>query len=85
MMKPVFVTALVMISAGIIKIYDLIIAQTGGGPGLASEMPAKYVMDPMFDSQNLGQAFAASTMMLLAVVIILALFGLTRLKGGNHA
>lgn len=71
MMKPVFVTALVLIGAGIVKVYDLIVAQTSGGPGLASEVPAKYVYDKMFLSQNLGQGFAASTMMLLMVFVIL--------------
>ena len=71
MMRPVFITALVLITSGIVKVYDLVVAQTSGGPGIASEVPAKYVYDKMFLSQNLGQGFAASTMMLLAVVIIL--------------
>ncbi|MGB1235307.1 MAG: carbohydrate ABC transporter permease [Planktomarina sp.] len=71
MMRPVFVTALVLIAAGIIKIYDLVVAQTSGGPGIASEVPAKYVMDYMFGAQNLGQGFAASTMMLVSVVVVL--------------
>jgi len=71
MMKPVFITALVLIAASIVKVYDLVIAQTSGGPGLASEVPAKYVYDKMFRSQNLAQGFAASTMMLVMVVIIL--------------
>jgi len=71
MMKPVFITALVLIASGIIKLYDLVVAQTSGGPGLASQVPAMYVYDYMFKAQNLGQGFAASTMMLLAVVIIL--------------
>ena len=71
MMRPVFITALVLIASGIIKIYDLVVAQTNGGPGIASEVPAKYVINYMFRAQNLGQGFAASTMMLLSVVIIL--------------
>ncbi len=71
MMRPVFVTALVLIAAGIIKLYDLVVAQTGGGPGLSSEVPAKYVIELMFRAQNLGQGFAASTMMLCSVGIIL--------------
>jgi glucose/mannose transport system permease protein len=71
MMRPVFVTTLVIITAGIVKLYDLVVAQTGGGPGIASEVPAKYVYDMMFLAQNLGQGFAASTMMLLTVAIIL--------------
>ncbi len=70
MMRGIFITALVLIASGIIKVYDLIVAQTGGGPGISSEVPAKYVYDTMFLSQNLGQGFAASTMMLLSVVIV---------------
>lgn len=71
MMRPVFITTLVLISSGIVKVYDLVVAQTGGGPGIASEVPAKYVYDYMFTAQNLGQGFAASTMMLALVAFII--------------
>lgn len=71
MMRPVFVTALVIVASGIIKLYDLVVALTNGGPGLSSEVPAKYVINYMFRAQNLGQGFAASTMMLITVAIIL--------------
>lgn len=71
MMRPVFITTLVLIASGIIKVYDLVVAQTSGGPGLASEVPAKYVYDYMFGGQNLGQGFAASTMMLVSVLVVL--------------
>ena len=71
MMRPVMITALVIVAAGIVKLYDLVVAMTGGGPGQASEVPAKYVYEFMFRAQNLGHGFAASTMMLLSVAIIL--------------
>jgi glucose/mannose transport system permease protein len=70
MMRPVFITTLVIIASGIVRLYDLVVAQTSGGPGQASEVPAKYVYDYMFAAQNLGQGFAASTMMLLTVAIV---------------
>ncbi|MCZ8180505.1 MAG: sugar ABC transporter permease [Rhizobium sp.] len=71
MMRPVFITSLVLIASGIVRLYDLVVAQTSGGPGNASEVPAKYVYDYMFQAQNLGQGLAASTMMLLTVLIVL--------------
>ena len=71
MMRPVFITSLVLIASGIIKLYDLVVAQTNGGPGISSEVPAKYVIEYMFRAQNLGQGFAASTMMLVSVIVIL--------------
>jgi glucose/mannose transport system permease protein len=70
MMRPVFITTLVIVMSGIVRLYDLVVAQTGGGPGTASEVPAKYVYEFMFKAQNLGQGFAASTMMLVTVAII---------------
>lgn len=84
MMKPVFATCIVLISAGIIKLYDLVVALTRGGPGIASEVPAKYVYDYMFGNQNLGQGFAASTMMLAAVLAIIIPFALFRMGRKRH-
>ena len=84
MMRPVFVTSLVLIAAGIVKLYDLVVAQTSGGPGISSEVPAKYVMTAMFGGQNLGQGFAASSMMLLMVVIILIPWAYLEFGGKKH-
>jgi glucose/mannose transport system permease protein len=84
MMRPVFITTLVIIASGIVRLYDLIVAQTSGGPGIASEVPAKYVYDYMFQGQNLGQGFAASTMMLLAVVIVVIPWAYLEFGGKRH-
>ncbi len=84
MMRPVFITALVLIASGIIKLYDLVVAQTNGGPGIASEVPAKYVINYMFQAQNLGQGFAASTMMLVSVAIILVPWAYLEFGGKKH-
>jgi len=84
MMRPVLITTLVIVATGIVKVYDLVVAQTGGGPGIASEVPAKYVYDAMFLSQNLGQGFAASTMMLLAVIIVIVPWAYLEFGGKRH-
>ena len=84
MMRPVFITTLVIITAGIVKLYDLVVAMTGGGPGTASEVPAKYVYEYMFRAQNLGQGFAASTMMLLTVAIIIVPWAYLEFGGKKH-
>lgn len=85
MMRPVFITTLVIIAASIVKVYDLVVAQTSGGPGISSEVPAKYVYDYMFHAQNLGQGFAASTMMLLSVIIIVIPWAYLEFGGRKHA
>ena len=72
-----------VIASGIVKVYDLVVAQTSGGPGIASEVPAKYVYDYMFQAQNLGQGFAASTMMLITVAIIIVPWAYLEFGGGR--
>ena len=84
MMRPVFITTLVLVVTGIVKIYDLIVAQTGGGPGIATEVPAKYVYDMMFQANNLGQAFAASTMMLVTVALVVIPWAFLEFGGSKN-
>jgi len=71
MMRGVLITAVVIIGSGIVRLYDLVVALTNGGPGISSEVPAKYVYNYMFSGGNIGQGLAAATMMLLTVFIIL--------------
>ena len=84
MMRPVFITVLVLVTAGIIKLYDLVVAQTSGGPGLASQVPAMYVYDYLFTAQNLGQGLAASTMMLVSVLVVLIPWAYLEFGGKKH-
>ena len=60
--------ATVLLGAGMIKAYDLVVALTNGGPGTASELPAKFVMDYLFVRQNIGLAAAASTVLPSGVI-----------------
>lgn len=71
MMRGVLVTAVVIIGSGIVRLYDLVVALTNGGPGISSEVPAKYVFNYMFSGGNIGQGLAGATMMLLTVLIIM--------------
>jgi glucose/mannose transport system permease protein len=84
MMRPVFVTTLVLIATGIVKLYDLVVAMTNGGPGISSDVPAKYVYDFMFGWANLGQGLAASTVMLTTVLIILVPWAMLEFGGRKN-
>lgn len=85
MMRGVIITALVIVAAGVVKSYDLVVALTNGGPGLATELPAKYVYDYMFGRANLGQALAAATIMLSTVLIILIPWAYLEYRGKQDA
>jgi glucose/mannose transport system permease protein len=69
---PGILTSVVILGVATVKVYDLVVAMTQGGPGLASEVPAKFVMSLLFERANVGLAAAAATLMLLAVLCLLA-------------
>jgi glucose/mannose transport system permease protein len=71
-LTPTITTATVLLSIAVIKVYDLVVALTNGGPGTASEMPAKFVMDNLGQRQNTGLATAAATVMLITVVCVVS-------------
>jgi glucose/mannose transport system permease protein len=72
LLRPMIVTAVVLLATGVVKLYDLVVAMTLGGPGIATEVPAKFVMDHLFERNNIGLGTAAATIMLITVVIVLA-------------
>lgn len=67
-----FATAGVLLATSVVRLYDLSVAMTNGGPGIASEVPAKFVMDYLFERGNLALAAAAATTMLITVVAVVA-------------
>ncbi len=73
-LTPAFAAAGTLLSMGVIKTYDIVVALTNGGPGSATEVPAKFIMDNLFQRQNLGLASAAATVLLLTVLIIVTPF-----------
>src|SRR5580698_9237125 len=67
-------TAFILLFVMVVKLYDAVVAMTQGGPGTASEVPAKFIMDYLFGRANIGLASAASVVLLLTVLAILAPF-----------
>lgn len=71
MMKFTFLTCAILLSLGVVKAYDIIIAMTNGGPGQSTWMPALFTINAYAAKSNIGYASAAAVMML---VITLAIF-----------
>lgn len=72
MMGPSVGTAFVLLSTAVIKLFDAVVAMTQGGPGLASEVPTKFIMDHLFGRANIALASAGSVVMLLTVLALVA-------------
>ena len=67
----IFIAVVVVLLQFAIKTFDLVVALTGGGPGLATTFPALYVYDVMFQRGQIAQGAAAAIMILLALAVVL--------------
>ncbi|PWT80826.1 MAG: sugar ABC transporter permease [Acidobacteria bacterium] len=70
LLKPMFATAIVLLAVAGVKLYDLVVAMTGGGPGISTEVPAKFVMEYLFRRANIGLATAAASVMFVTVLAV---------------
>ncbi|ATU68478.1 carbohydrate ABC transporter permease [Piscinibacter gummiphilus] len=84
MLGPSIGTAVVLLSVSVVKVYDVVVAMTQGGPGLASEVPGKFIMDNLFGRANIGLASAASTVLLLTVLALLAPWMYARARAARN-
>jgi glucose/mannose transport system permease protein len=72
MMTPSILTSVALLGAGAVKNYDLVIAMTDGGPGIATDVPSRFVMEYLFERSNIGLAAAGATTMLLTTIAVAA-------------
>lgn len=84
MLGPSIGTAVVLLAVSVVKVYDVVVAMTQGGPGLASEVPGKFIMDNLFVRSNIGLASAASTVLLLTVLALLAPWMYARARAARN-
>ena len=68
---PITVTIVVIQLQFAITTFDLVRALTGGGPGIATQLPALVVYDFMFQRGLLARGAAAAVLMLLILLAVL--------------
>ncbi|MBQ5949971.1 carbohydrate ABC transporter permease [Massilia sp. ST3] len=80
MLGPTIATVFLLLSTAVVKLYDAVVAMTQGGPGIASEVPAKFIMDHLFLRSNIGLASAGAVTMLIPVLAVLAPYAYARAR-----
>ncbi|HXH04178.1 MAG TPA: sugar ABC transporter permease [Candidatus Competibacteraceae bacterium] len=83
-MRPVFLSAFVILSHLAIKSFDLVMALTGAGPGYASELPATFMYTHTFTRSQMGLGAASAMMMLMTVAAIMVPYLYSELRGARH-
>ncbi len=71
LMRPVFFSAIVILTHIAIKSFDLVQALTGGGPGYSSDLPANFMYTYSFNRAQIGVGAASAMIMLFGVLAVL--------------
>ncbi len=84
-LRPVFLSAVIILSHLAIKSFDLVMILTRGGPGTATDMPATFMYAFAFNRARLGFGAASAVIMFLAVMAIIIPYLFTELRRTRNA
>ena len=84
MLRPAFLSVIVLLSYISIKSFDLVLALTNGGPGSATEMPSTFMFSATFRRNQMGVGAASAMMMLMTVAAIIIPYLYSELKEDRH-
>jgi glucose/mannose transport system permease protein len=84
MMRPVFLSAFVVLAHLAIKAYDLVVALTGGGPGQATEVPATFMYSYTFTRNQMGIGASSAIIMLAMIFSIIIPYLYSEIRGGKR-
>lgn len=80
MLGPTIATVFLLLATAVVKLFDAVVAMTQGGPGTASEVPAKFIMDHLFGRSNIALASAGAIVLLVPVLALLAPYAYARTR-----
>ncbi len=83
-LRPVFFSAVMILSHIAVKSFDLVVALTGGGPGYASDLPATFMYSFAFTRGRLGMGAASSMVMFGAVLAIIVPYLYSELRSRGN-
>jgi glucose/mannose transport system permease protein len=83
-MRPVFMSAVVILAHLAIKSIDLVVALTGGGPRYASPLPANFMYEMTFRRNEIAVGAASAMIMLATVAAIMVPYLYSELRGKKH-
>lgn len=83
MLRPVFLSAIIVLAHLAIKSFDLVVALTAGGPGVATDVPATFMYSYAFQRSELGLAAASAVMMLVTIMAVVVPYLYSELRAGR--
>ena len=71
LMRPITLSAVIILGHISLKIFDLVYVMTSGGPGFATDMPSLYMWVAVFGQNLYGRGAAIAIVLLLLVALLI--------------
>ena len=84
LMRPVFLSAFVVLAHLAIKSYDLVVAMTDGGPGTSTWTPAMFMQKFTFGRNEMGMGAASAIIMMMMIFSIIIPYLYSELGKGRR-
>ena len=68
-LRATLLTAVMLLGFQVVRSFDVVVALTNGGPGYASDVPARYVFEYFFQRGKIGQGAAAAVIMVTTMIL----------------
>ncbi|QTA38212.1 sugar ABC transporter permease [Thermosipho ferrireducens] len=81
LLKPITLSALIILGHISLKIFDLVFAMTGSGPNFVTDVPAIYMFELTFRSNRYAMGSAIAIIMLLFVAIVIIPYLVSSMRG----
>ena len=80
LLNPITLGAMIILGHISLKIFDLVVAMTGPGPGFSSDVPAFFMFDTTFRGDNFSQGAGIAVIILIMVAVLIVPYLLYSLR-----
>ena len=71
LLRPITISAIVLLGYVSLKMFDLVFVLTRGGPALSSDLPSIFMFDTTFRNQTFAQGAAVATIMFVISAVLI--------------
>jgi glucose/mannose transport system permease protein len=80
-LQPVTLSAIIVLGHVSLKIFDLILTMTGGGPGNATDVPGIFMYEITFKANKVAEGAAVAVVMLIVVAFVIVPYLVSNMRG----
>ncbi len=83
-LTPVTLSAIIVLGHVSLKIFDLIMTMTGGGPGNATDVPGIYMYEITFKANKIAEGAAVAMVMLVLVALVIVPYLVSNMRNAQE-